>query len=102
MITNEAELLHITKVMEDNGYQECSYISDESRWYVVFEFSFNECRIHHKLFMCADEAAAYRAVRSLLRRTNVYCVVVHSPVTRTVVSYYGTKNLHRDWMHYYH
>lgn len=102
MITTNEELLHIQEVMDDNGYTDCGNVVDRSRWYVSFEYSYDNFRIYHKFFMCPDESAALRAVRSLLRRTRVYCVEVISPVCASVVSYYGTANLLREWAYYYH
>lgn len=102
MITTNEELLHIQEVMDDHGYVDCGKLIDASRWYVSFEYSYDNIRIYRKVFMCQDESAALRAVRSLLRRTRVYCVLVHSPVCKSVVSYYGTKTLVREWSYYYH
>lgn len=100
MIDTREKLLHIRSVMESCGYTRVEK-TDREHWFVWFEYSFDRCRIYREIFQCSDGLTAYLAVRSLLRKTDVYCVAVCSPACASVVSYYGTKNLMREWTYYY-
>lgn len=103
MITRENELAHIHSVLVENGYLPVAGTRENpDRWHLYSNYSLDGCQVFMSIFACQNEAACKRAVRSLLRRTGVYSVVVVSPVTHTVVTFYSHgPSLDRDWNYYY-